>query len=290
MKLKQLNSSQIQIQVRTPDTLAGGLLLILIQIGLLSSCGVSLRDWGTQSLACERVEPQQVNCFIDKQYWLGMERYTQQVTHVKQATLEVEETDDSKVYKVFILSREGKTAANIGSNYTRKNDADQINTFLKSRESTFLIRRDAGLEVYVVSFISVLFLFTTSIILFIVTQFPFEHRWIFDRNLKQIQHQEISILSWLFGKTRPSSIYPLTNVLEIQIDNTQDPGDSDSSPFYYVYLKRETFSRLELFSGRSDQLQILQSHAQSIGDFLGIPASVDPIFSRDRKLEKGFIP
>jgi hypothetical protein len=202
--------------------------------GLIPLIGILASLPRYQTLKCNRIEPTQVNCQVQK-HIVGIKSQDKTFTQVTGTeVIEQEESNDDGTYKVYQIKLYTKTqSSNFGEATTdeveTKAITKQINTFLANpQQQTFQVIKvdqSLGKAVEMIAFFLVFAIFWNGMIyLFIWGIFSSAcvESWDFDKTQNQL-----AITQWFLIK-RKTKKYSLLGQISLKIDDSQNDSDNDT--------------------------------------------------------------
>lgn len=186
-----------------------------------------------QTLKCERVEPTQVNCRVQK-HIIGIKSQETTFTQVTGTeVIEQEESNDDSTYKVYQIKLYTKTQSiNFGKAKTDESGtrviAKQINTFLtNSQQQTFQITKvdqSLGIAVGAIALLLNIFIIWNSFVYLMILGI-FSSAWIENWDFDKTQNQ-LRITQWSLIK-RKTKEHSLLGQLSLAIDDSEKDSDGD---------------------------------------------------------------
>jgi hypothetical protein len=187
-----------------------------------------------QTLKCDRIEPTQVNCRVQK-HIIGIKSQETTFTQVTGSEIiEQEESNDDGTYKVYQIKLYTKTqSSNFGIPTTDEAGtraiAKQINTFLaNSQQQTFQITKvDQSLSEAVgkIAVLLVFFIIWTgipSLMILGIFSSALVENWDFDKTQNQLRITQYFLIK------RKTKEHSLIGQLSLQIDDSEKDSENDT--------------------------------------------------------------
>lgn len=281
--LRELNFLPIVVAV-----LIGGAGVFLAGIWLYIIYGL-----GVKSIACNRVELNVVNCTLKSSHFFGtISGKPKTLSQIKQAVLNTETSTDADgdvSYNYSMALQAADLVVNIDTGFgyigswRAKDFSEKINAFLASHQQNLVLSIDTRLdfENYLAILLNSLFAFALIYGGLIVIDFSnFITVWNFDRSKETAYYRQARLLDFLRKREKKKS-YSLHKIAGIEIHNSQDLEDSESSPSYSIALvmgESEGISRnVKLTKHGTSELETQQNIAFVLGEFLGLVVPPEPI-------------
>jgi hypothetical protein len=215
-----------------------------------------------ETLSCQRVEPQQVNCQLDSRRWLGggdvQSTYfpsVQKMTKEERGTAE-----DGIYYSYFIHTKQGQLEFNYFSDDTQ---LDSLIQFLENSEKPSIKIEEDVSEPFLV-----LIQFATTGFLIGLVFFTSAYQnkfYIFDG-----KNQKVRILIEKHQKIFPEEYpFPTLQFLEIKEFSGEDGN------IYTLFLKLDNGKRIQV-SPTTDKIEEIEEIAKLISDLLKINVTIKP--------------
>uniref|UniRef100_B8HTB4 Uncharacterized protein n=1 Tax=Cyanothece sp. (strain PCC 7425 / ATCC 29141) TaxID=395961 RepID=B8HTB4_CYAP4 len=137
MKIVEQSAERLRISTGNGPTLTK-LVWSLVFVGVGSTL---LWITGQVQFHCERLEPQQVSCKLQKRNWFAYPLRSESIAQLQGARVHETDSDDGSMYKVILQTAQGEIPfTNYGSSgYTEKAEiADRINRFIQDQSQTYL--------------------------------------------------------------------------------------------------------------------------------------------------------
>lgn len=137
MKIVEQSAERLRISTGHGPTLTK-LVWSLVFVGVGSTL---LWITGQVQFNCERLEPQQVSCKLQKRNWFAYPLRSESIAQLQGARVHETDSDDGSTYKVILQTTQGEIPfTNYGSSgYTEKAEiADRINRFIQDQSQTQL--------------------------------------------------------------------------------------------------------------------------------------------------------
>jgi hypothetical protein len=227
-----------------------------------------------QTLNCQRIEPTQVNCRVEK-YVIGIK--SEEITSTQVTSSEVieqeESTDEtSKVYQIKLYT---KTQSSDFGETTRDEAAtraisNQINTFLATpQQPTFQVSKvdqsstEGGVPILFILFVAIFVYGCLGLAIWSLLYHTCVETWDFDKT----QHQ-LEITQWFLikRKTKQPKQHSLLGQLSLKIDDSQK--DSEDDTLYKLNLILNSGEKIILYFGTNKTKAEMLSN--EIGHFLNL--------------------
>lgn len=205
---------------------------------------------GSRGIRCDRSSSNEANCTLKNTHFLGLLTKSTTLPKVKQAILNTttDTNDKGKKVTTYGLSLQYKGGIQevnsglgfFGSNVSKQN-FEQINTFLKSNQPNIELNRSttSDFDGYFITFGTVIFM---GFIIYLVSYFLLDTaksqvliKWNFDRSLDLLTKEGFTFFG-IFQKKGTKTEYVLANIKGIEIRNSQNFDDDESSPQYSLFL------------------------------------------------------
>jgi ASC-1-like (ASCH) protein len=237
MKIIQKTSDRLIIQ----DTPIRDFMISFLFVGLMPLIAIFESLPRQQTLNCQRIEPTQVNCRVEKDViGIKSEEITfTQVTgaEVIEEVIEQEESTDENTYKFYQIKLYTKTQSSDFGETTRDEAetraiSKQINTFLANpQQQVFQITKvDQSLTetrdaIFVSLFFATFWYGFVGLFLFILG-ILFSASWVKNWNFDKTQHQ-LRVTQWFLIK-RKTKEHSLLGQVSLKIDDSQKDSEDDT--------------------------------------------------------------
>lgn len=224
-------------------------------------------DMRAVKFSCRRIEPQQVDCQVDNQHWLGVGNVRSTFfPSVQRITKEEEETAEGEIdHSYFIYTKQGKFEFNYLFDNSQRN---LIARFLENSEEPSIKIEDNTREVALFMIVAVGSFASFGFLVGLISlASAYKNKiYLFDEKNRKVRiqiekHQKISSKEYAFS--------------EIGSLDIRERSDEDGN-FYSLSLKLTNGREIQV-SSDLNKIEEIEEIAKSISDLLKINVSINPL-------------
>ncbi|NEP77986.1 MAG: hypothetical protein F6K39_07240 [Okeania sp. SIO3B3] len=272
MEIVQQTEKEIVLKDKLSSHLFELLFLVPFIAGPLFFISIILSQMGVIKASCQRVEPTQVNCQVNKSKYLGLiPGYSTSLTRVKEAKLNSQEKKNSDGdtyfdYFVTLVSQTEKEVVSWWDNHQEMMEmVVKINTFINySTESSLLIQYDRRWKWINLPFLAFPIIFLAAVI---SSAYPSSYlqTLILNKSERQLTYKVFSLLGI---KTKH---YSFAQIKELILENDTD---IDGDKFYrlkVVLPSENQNNQLKITLIFDSDIEKVKKPANIVADFIEIP-------------------
>ncbi|MDY7002547.1 MAG: hypothetical protein SWX82_00870 [Cyanobacteriota bacterium] len=277
MEIVKQTEKELVLKDSLSSRFVASLLFVFPWIGIpLFFASAILSEMGVIKASCQRVEPTQVNCQVNKSKYLGLiQGYSTSLNRVKEAKFNSQNDSDGSNYFVTLVTQTGKEVVSLPDNsYTNgvkgypqemNQMATKINTFINnSTDPSLLIQYDLRWKEENLISLAVCIPFIGIGILLLYPAFYLE-TLILNKRERQLTYKVFSLLG---TKTKH---YSFAQIKELILESDTD-SDGDKSYRLKLVLPAESQNhQLKITIISDSRIEEVKKPANVVADFIEIP-------------------